>query len=443
MIFSSATFIFLFLPIVFLMVLITPKKIHNLILLVASLVFYAWGEPTYIILMLVSSLVNYFLAKKVYQNKFTLLFAIIFNIGTLFIFKYLNFFIENLNQLSIHLPYIYLALPVGISFYTFQTLSYVLDVYAGKTKVQQSYFKLLLYIAFFPQLIAGPIVKYQDINEEISHRTMSIEGITNGFYRFILGLSKKIIIANTMAVVVDRLYPLEASTLIVWIIALCYMLQIYFDFSGYSDMAIGLGEIFGFHFKENFNYPFSATSMGDFWRKWHISLSSWFKEYVYIPLGGNRENVIRNLGIVFLLTGIWHGANWTFVIWGIWQFVWVALEKKIKLSTPKFLNHIYTLLIVCIGFMIFRAETMFDFWTRFKALWIFIPTNAFTLSEVLLWITPATVVIFILGFYFAFKQRIALKPTHVKHYIISLVLLVLCVLYISTSGYNPFIYFRF
>lgn len=457
MLFSSPVFVFLFLPIVFLVNLKLPHRLSNLWLLITSLIFYAWGEPIYILLMIFSSIINFFLAKfiaKRTHDKFWLWMTVIFNIGLLGIFKYSNFIIDSLNSLlQTNLSMVQISLPIGISFYTFQTMSYVIDVYQHKTEVQHNYFDLLLYITFFPQLIAGPIVKYRDVADEIESRQITIDGMVNGFKRFILGLSKKLLIANTMAYAVDQIYAMpnaDISTILAWLAGFAYCFQIYFDFSGYSDMAIGLGEIFGFHFKENFNYPYTANSIQDFWRRWHISLSSWFKEYVYIPLGGSRQGLTRgiiNRLIVFFLTGLWHGAAWTFVVWGLYNGLFLLLEMTVlKTKTwPKPLQHLYTVIVVLIGFIIFRADNMsqaIHFITRlfvitpntFNSLaWLQVNVDArfsFFLALAFIGSTPL--------FYNWYK-----KSPQMLSYGISIALWIMCLLTLSAATYNPFIYFRF
>lgn len=457
MLFSSPVFVFLFLPIVFLVNLKLPHKLSNFWLLIASLLFYAWGEPIYILLMIVSSIINFFLAKfiaKRNHSTFWLWMTIIFNIGLLGIFKYSNFVIDSINQLlALNIHFVEISLPIGISFYTFQTMSYVIDVYQHKTQVQHNYFDLLLYITFFPQLIAGPIVKYRDVADEIESRSITIDGMVSGFQRFILGLSKKLLLANTMAVAVDQIYSFnqgDVTTVIAWIGAISYCLQIYFDFSGYSDMAIGLGEIFGFHFKENFNYPYSANSIQDFWRRWHISLSSWFKEYVYIPLGGSRKGLSRgviNRLIVFFLTGLWHGAAWTFVIWGLYNGLFLLLEMTIlKVNKwPKPLQHLYTLLVVLIGFIIFRAESLHQAIHFITQLFSFTPTTLIASG----WIQVNVdirfifigIVCIVLSSPIVYKRFQKTPP--LLHYALSVGLWILCLLTLSAATYNPFIYFRF
>ena len=330
MVFSSMVFMCIFLPVVFILHCILPGiRLKNALLLLASVLFYAYGEPVYIILLFVSTLLNYFCACMIESSKYKkviLTLAVICNLGILIVFKYTDFILGTVNILTgLHLPLPQIRMPIGISFFTFQAMSYVIDVYRGTTKAQKNYAKVLLYISFFPQLIAGPIVKYQDIAQVFDNRTQSLEGVSLGIRRFSAGLCKKVLISNTMGLVADQLFGASAGNINAagaWLGAISYMLQIYFDFSGYSDMAIGLGWMFGFHFKENFNYPYISGSIREFWRRWHISLSGWFLEYLYIPLGGNRKGKFRtvvNKMIVFLCTGIWHGAAVNFLFWGIYH----------------------------------------------------------------------------------------------------------------------------
>lgn len=372
MVFSSTVFLFLFLPIT-LIIYFNPflksRKFKNYFLLLASLLFYGYGEPLFIFLMLFSILTNYILGLKVAgqkHRKLYLIIAYVFNLLILFIFKYLTFTVENINNILHTNIVLKITLPIGISFFTFQILSYVIDVYRNPQKVQKNILNVALYISLFPQLIAGPIVRYETIADEITDRKETLKDFTSGFYRFVIGLSKKVLIANYVGLIADNVfYNLSYGTISVvtaWIGAISYTLQIYFDFSGYSDMAIGLGRIFGFHFEENFNYPYIAKSITDFWRRWHISLSTWFRDYVYIPLGGNRVSNGRhifNLFIVWLFTGMWHGANWTFILWGIYFFALLLIEKKTKIiENLGKLSHIYTLLLVIISWVIFRADNI-------------------------------------------------------------------------------------
>ena len=377
MVFSSPIFIFIFLPIVLITVFLAGKKLRNFALFVASLIFYAWGEPVFVLIMLFSILMNYvfglLLASSRFNHKAVLVAAITANLALLGFYKYANFVIENLNRFfrHFHFPLIHfnsIALPIGISFFTFHALSYVIDVYRKETKAQRNIFDLALYIALFSQLIAGPIIRYRDIAWQIKERTVNLSSFSAGIKRFIVGLAKKILIANAMAEVADRVFAMAAPELtfaLAWCGVAAYAMQIYFDFSGYSDMAIGLGRMFGFRFMENFNYPYVSQSIREFWRRWHISLSTWFRDYLYIPLGGNRINRARtyiNLLIVFLLVGFWHGASWNFVVWGLFYGFFLIIERTWlgqllgRLSSP--IKHIYVLLIVLVGWVLFRSNSI-------------------------------------------------------------------------------------
>ena len=388
MLFSSMTFVFMFLPIVLALYLVTKKELHNPILLIASIIFYAWGEPKYLAIMLLTILVNFWgaIAVDKYQKykKFLLSGTIIVNLAFLVYFKYFNFLIDNCNNLfHSHIEPLNIIMPIGISFYTFQALSYVVDVYRGECKVQKDIYKLALYICLFPQLIAGPIVKYHDVAEQIDSREVNFEKVSLGVKRFIIGLSKKMLIANTMGAIADKIFTQDPHTfthVTAWLGSIAYSFQLYFDFSGYSDMAIGLGLIFGFRFLENFNYPYISKSITEFWRRWHISLSTWFKEYVYISLGGNRVGklkTLRNLGIVFLLTGIWHGANWTFVIWGLLNGFYIFIGQWLKpirnigvkvlglrreAFSHRLLQRIVTYALFSFSFIFFRAQSIEHAW---------------------------------------------------------------------------------
>lgn len=463
MVFSSMVFMCIFLPVVFILHCILPGiRLKNALLLLASVLFYAYGEPVYIILLFVSTLLNYFCACLIESSKYKkaiLILAVICNLGILVVFKYTDFILGTVNTLTgLHLPLPQIRMPIGISFFTFQAMSYVIDVYRGTTKAQKNYAKVLLYISFFPQLIAGPIVKYHDIAQEIDNRTQSLEGVSLGIRRFSAGLCKKVLISNTMGLVADQLFGASAGNINAagaWLGAISYMLQIYFDFSGYSDMAIGLGWMFGFHFKENFNYPYISGSIREFWRRWHISLSGWFLEYLYIPLGGNRKGKFRtvvNKMIVFLCTGIWHGAAVNFLFWGIYHGCFLMLEEYVPWIGRKgsklkaVFQHIYALLVVCIGFVFFRADTMSQglFWI--KEMFTGFTWNAAAMSFAVQQITPVFLVT-LAGALIACCPVI--KTVNNKKwyapfaYVCSLLGLVVCMLSLASGTYNPFIYFRF
>lgn len=468
MLFSSMTFLFLYLPILLFIYYLANDKYRNVILLVASLLFYAWGEPKYVILMLISIIANYFFAllidkldnKKNYR-KAVLVFSLIFNVGFLFFFKYIDFAILNINNLfGTNIETLKLVLPIGISFYTFQILSYVVDVYRKDVAVQKNIILLGTYIALFPQLIAGPIVRYSTIEEQLQKRTLSFAKFTSGTKRFIIGLGKKVIIANNMALIADHLFnsPFVTNFSFITIIValLAYTFQIYFDFSGYSDMAIGLGRMFGFEFLENFNYPYISCSITDFWRRWHMSLSTWFRDYVYIPLGGNRCSKWRwifNTFVVWLFTGLWHGANWNFVIWGLYFFVILILEKlflnKVLNKLPKIINWIYAFILINIGWLIFRIEDMniltdlmCNLFTLKKGNLINdIANNYYLLNNL-----PYFIFAIIFSFPIVKVLDKKIKNTGVKTIIGNILLLGLfglCVIYLINNSYNPFIYFRF
>ncbi|ONI47986.1 hypothetical protein AN644_03135 [Candidatus Epulonipiscium fishelsonii] len=449
MIFSSVSFLFLFLPIVFGGYLLVPNiKLKNMWLLLASLLFYAWGEPIYIMLMIFSTFINWKFGLVIEKKPTLLKYVVIINLGILFIFKYLNFVTSSLNISGFETN---ISLPIGISFFTFQAMSYVIDVKRGVVEAQKSYLSLLLYICLFPQLIAGPIIKYHDIATQIMERTINVDKIYTGINRFIIGLSKKMIVSNTLAVYVDTIFSTDVTSLNIvstWIGAFAYVFQIYFDFSGYSDMAIGLGKMFGFEFKENFNYPLTATSIKDFWNRWHISLSTWFKEYLYIPLGGNRNGkTYRNLMIVFLATGIWHGANWTFVLWGVFNGIFLILERKkfiqIKLRP---LQHMYTFLVVTLLFVLFRADNIEYAMGYFKTMFFGFDMTITTCLEL---ITPFTMFIFVVAIIgstpiLKFVQNRLSRPiVNIGGYLNTMVLLFINVLFLASDVYSPFIYFRF
>ncbi|MDO4340422.1 MAG: MBOAT family O-acyltransferase [Eubacteriales bacterium] len=464
MVFSSMVFLCIFLPMVFVLHLLLPGiRAKNAILLTASLLFYAYGEPVYVLLLLGSSLMNYACAYvicrcPVYKKVFMAL-AVIGNLGVLVIFKYTGFLVETVNMISgasVSVPDI--RMPIGISFFTFQEMSYVIDVYRGVTAAQKNYAKVLLYISFFPQLIAGPIVKYHDVEKEIDRRTQTMEGICSGIRRFIAGLCKKVLIANTMGLAADTLFQAPQAQINAagaWLGAISYMLQIYFDFSGYSDMAIGLGWMFGFHFKENFNYPYISGSIREFWRRWHISLSGWFREYLYIPLGGNREGKTRtviNKILVFLCTGIWHGAAVNFVFWGIYHGCFLMIEEYIlAIHKPggrirSIFQHVYVLLAVCVGFVFFRADTMSQGILWVKEMFTGFNRNAAAMSLALQQLTPVYLVTLAAAVIASFPVNKKLKVKRGYEpvaYILSLVGFVLCMFSLAGGTYNPFIYFRF
>ena len=464
MVFSSMVFLCVFLPAAFCLHLLLPgMRAKNFLLVVASLVFYAYGEPIYVILLVASSAGNYILARLTGEcpkiRKLTMTLAVVINLGLLVIFKYSGFLVETFNSVpGAGIPVPQFRMPIGISFFTFQALSYVIDVYRGDASVQKNFGKVLLYISFFPQLIAGPIVKYHDVEAEINNRKQTPEEIGKGIRRFIAGLSKKVLIANTMGLVADNLFGAAATGITgpgAWLGAVSYMLQIYFDFSGYSDMALGLGMMFGFHFHENFDYPYISASIREFWRRWHMSLSGWFKEYLYIPLGGNRRGKFRtvvNKMIVFVCTGIWHGASFNFLFWGIYHGFFLMLEEYIPFIGKKggklksFFQHVYALLVVCVGFVFFRADTMKQgcFWIR--EMFTDFGWKASAMSLTLQQLTPVYLVTLAAALVAAVPVNSMLKKYKWYEgftYVLSLAGFAHCVLSLAGGTYNPFIYFRF
>ena len=464
MVFSSMVFLCIFLPVVFLLHLLLPGiRAKNGMLLLASLAFYAYGEPVYVILMIASAFINYLSALLIAKNpagkKAVMAVNVILNLGVLVLFKYTGFLAESVNTIfGTAIPVPSIRLPIGISFFTFQAMSYVIDVYRGVTGAQKNFGKVLLYISFFPQLIAGPIVKYHDIAQEIENRTQTVDGVTDGIRRFVVGLSKKVLISNTVGLVADTLFAADVSGLnaaAAWIGAVSYMLQIYFDFSGYSDMAIGLGEMFGFHFKENFNYPYISGSIREFWRRWHMSLSGWFQEYLYIPLGGSRKGKIRtviNKFIVFLCTGIWHGANVTFLFWGLYHGCFLMLEEIVPAireqggKVKSFFQHVYTLLVVLIGFVFFRADSMHQGAAWIKTMFTGFGSNTAAMSLALEQLTPLYLVTAAVGIVACCPVKMLVKKGRAYEAVTaagSLALLLLCMLSLASGTYNPFIYFRF
>ena len=461
MVFSSIAFLFYFLPITLALYYVLPKRCRNIVLLIASLFFYAYGEPTYILIMILSIVFTYFYGLLIDRfkkySKVFLILSICTSIGLLIYFKYTNFIIENINLwFSNKIDFIEVILPIGISFYTFQMLTYIIDLYKGEVKVQKNIFKLGLYITLFPQLIAGPIVRYKTIEEELESRKHSFENFAYGVRRFIIGLGKKVLIANLLGELAELfLTSTDKSILFYWIYGISICLQIYFDFSGYSDMAIGLGKMFGFTFLENFNYPYIAQSVTDFWRRWHISLSTFFRDYVYIPLGGNRVSKakwLRNILIVWALTGIWHGAAWNFVIWGLYFGIILVLEKvflgKILEKLPKFLSRIYVLLIVMISFIIFSGENASQVLENLKGLIGY--KNIPLISTESLYYFKSYFVILLVGIIGStrimkniFSSKKLEKLSNILEPVFLLVVLILSTSYIINGSFNPFLYFRF
>ena len=458
MLFSSIPFLYYFLPLVLAVYFLTPARFRNAVLLLASLIFYAWGEPKYVLLMLASILSGYGfgLLQERYRGqkgaKLVCGLSVAVSLSFLLYFKYADFFLENFNAATgLGVPLLRIALPIGISFYTFQIISYTVDVYRGEP-AQKNLIHLAAYVAMFPQLIAGPIVRYSDIAQQLEHRSHSTALAAEGVRRFLIGLGKKILIANQLGELCSVFRASdEKSVLFYWLYAVAFALHIYFDFSGYSDMAIGLGKVFGFHFLENFNYPYISASITEFWRRWHISLSGWFRDYLYIPLGGNRKGNARtwlNRFLVFFATGLWHGASWTFVLWGLWHGLFSVLEDCGAIPVDKLkgkrIGQLYTLLVVVLGFTLFRADTlaqagamyaaMFSgiglHWLGTAAVWAkFTPAFALTLCLALLLCTPVA------------REHTPKRES--VTFIGSLGLLLLCMMYLAAGSFNPFIYFRF
>lgn len=468
MLFSSIPFLYYFLPAVIFLYFIVPFKFKNFILMLVSLFFYAWGEPMYVFLMVGVSLIGYifgFLIDRYRENKkLSKLFMFISLIGSfsiLAVFKYADFFIENVNTIfSSNIALLKLALPIGISFYTFQIASYTIDLYWGNIKLQKSFVKFLTYVSMFPQLIAGPIVRYSDIEKEIDDRNITREGISYGVRRFVLGLSKKILLANVLGEFVDIFKTSsEQSVLFVWLYVIAYSLHIYFDFSGYSDMAIGLGKAFGFNFPENFNYPYISKSVTEFWRRWHLTLSTWFKDYIYIPLGGNRVSKLkwfRNIFVVWAFTGLWHGASWNFVIWGLMFAVILVLEKlflgKLLEKTPTILRRMYTLLIIFMSWTVFDATSMVQITERLAMMFGFADVPLVTAET--LYYLKSYLIVFIIGIIGSTPLPAMLirklSDRETLHKVVNLaeavalpVLLIVSTAYLVDGSFNPFLYFRF
>lgn len=476
MVFSSVIFLFLFLPVVLGVYFLCPKQqAKNLWLIAASLLFYAFSGLWYVLLLLFSVLCNYIAGLFVSGRKPVLYAAVAVNLGILGVFKYLGFLAQTVNHLpGVSVPVPSIVLPVGISFFTFQGLSYVIDVYRNEQLKSTKFSDVLLYISLFPQLVAGPIVRYEDVAHEVRSRSHTWENLARGLRRFIIGLSKKLLIADVCGSVVAQVYGADASILdsrAAWLGAVCYLMQIYFDFSGYSDMAIGLGLCFGFHFRENFNYPYISSSIKEFWRRWHISLSTWFREYLYIPLGGNRKGTAktyRNKLIVFFFTGLWHGANWTFIVWGLWHGFFIVAEDLVAKLTGKnrhsrnskrraagIAKHLYTLLVVLIGFVIFRADTMSQAVAMVAAMFSGVHATAQTGLLLAQCMTPLTLCALAAGVVFstpvlpailhrtdALTQN-AQRAVRVLGGAVLLMLLVTDILHLSAASYVPFIYFQF
>ena len=463
MIFSSIPFLFFFFPLFILLYFTLPFKYKNYILLLFSLIFYAWGEPIYILLMIFSSIVDFINGKNIEKykddnkkKKFYLIISIIINISLLGFFKYADFFIKVINNiLNLDIPLLKLGLPIGISFFTFQTMSYSIDVYRGDVKAEKDFLTFMTYVCMFPQLIAGPIVRYETVSSELHKRDINFKKFADGFTRFLRGLFKKVLIANNIGLLFTLITSSEVNdiSIMTGVLAIVsYAFQIYFDFSGYSDMAIGMGNMCGFTFLENFNYPYISKSITEFWRRWHISLSSWFKDYVYIPLGGSRVNIlknIRNILIVWILTGFWHGASWNFIFWGLYYGILLLLEKfvlkKYIDKLPDFVKHIYTIVLVFIGWMIFAFDDSKYLFEFIKAL----TSNKFVDSAFLYYFKNYFLILviatlFSLPVYPKVKEKVNNSIfTSLLSISIYVILFIITLSYLVSDTYNPFLYFRF
>ena len=466
MVFSSTIFLCVYLPLVLLGYYICPKKGRNLFLLIASLVFYAWGEPKYVFLMIFSILVNYIFGRLMDKNrgrqkrmKLLLVLSVVIDIGLLSVFKYTDFIITNVNAIfGSSFDLLKIALPIGISFYTFQAMSYTIDVYRNDVRVQKNLIDFGMYITMFPQLIAGPIVRYADVQDQLAERSVTTADFSEGIMRFVVGLGKKVLLANQMGAVWSEIYALggDVSALMAWTGAIAYTFQIYFDFSGYSDMAIGLGRMFGFKFPENFRYPYQSVSITDFWRRWHITLSTWFKEYLYIPLGGNRYGLARqalNLLIVWSLTGFWHGAGWNFVMWGLYYFVILFIEKLFLLKAldklPKLFRHVYALLLIIIGWVIFASDDVSVLLPFLGSM--FGANGAIGGMDVYTLLTKAALLVICCIASTELPKRLFLSATGAMNEkaaftiksVMTIALLALSMILLIGDSYNPFLYFRF
>ena len=457
MIFSSLIFLFFFLPTFLLVYYLVPLKYKNIVLLLFSLLFYSWGEPIYILLLIFSSLLNYYGSKIVEKSidlkkkKVYFVIVIILNILLLGIFKYCDFIIGNLNLLGLNLEKLSIALPLGISFFTFQTMSYTIDIYKNKDIIPDTFWNFLTYVSMFPQLVAGPIVRYDEVSRELKQRTVTKDNFFNGFFKFLTGLFKKVLLANNIGYIFSLITKNmdNISLLTAWLGIISFALQIYYDFSGYSDMAKGIGEMLGFKYPDNFNYPYTATSITDFWRRWHITLSSWFKDYVYIPLGGNRCSKIlniRNILIVWLLTGIWHGASWNYVLWGLYFGLILLIEKfllkKIIDKLPRFFKHFYAIILILIGWVIFAFEDINIGINYLKNMFI----NGNIIDNNFIFFLKNYFVFYIFGIIFCIPFYKKIKMNIITRIIIIIAYLFLFLITVASlvgDSYNPFLYFRF
>lgn len=461
MVFSSLLFLFIFLPLFLLIYYVAPRGLRNLILFVASLIFYAWGEPVYVAIMLFSTLLDYTVGRVMdhYRShtlipKLALLTSVVGNLGMLAFFKYSNFFIDNVNNfLGMDIALLKIALPIGISFYTFQTMSYTIDLYRGKINVQKNIISFGAYVAMFPQLIAGPIVTYATVEKELNERTESIDQFGEGVMRFIEGLGKKVLLANNIGMLWEHVKVMpsaELTALAAWMGIVAFALQLYFDFSGYSDMAIGLGKMMGFKFPENFNYPYLSRSVTEFWRRWHMTLGSWFREYLYIPLGGNRVSkpkFYRNILIVWFLTGFWHGAGWNFILWGLFFAVLIMIERTVLMKVleklPACVSHIYLLFAVLISWVFFSLESGSQILTYFKAMFGVGEAGIVNTQSLYYLVNYAVVMVICMLFATPVMNKLKGKLNGIMLYVFYSAVLVLSTAYLVDSTFHPFLYFRF
>lgn len=467
MVFASISFLFYFLPICILIYFLSPNKLKNAVLLIFSLLFYFVGEQMYVILLLVSTILDYTCSRCIERFRGTkkakifLIISIVGNLGMLGFFKYYDFFVSNINSfIGISIPLLKVALPIGISFYTFQTMSYTIDVYRGEVPAQKNFLTLFTYVSLFPQLIAGPIVRYQTVEQELENRTHSFDMFGQGVSRFVVGLAKKVVLANQLGLLVEEFRKIPEKTVVFyWLYAIAFTLQIYFDFSGYSDMAIGLGKIFGFNFLENFNYPFISKSVSEFWRRWHMSLGTWFRDYLYIPLGGNRvgyKKWLRNTLVVWLLTGLWHGADWPFVFWGLFVFVFILIERTFLLKVfeklPSVVSRIYFLIVIITSMVIFNGNGISGSLGDVAAMFGFGGLK-FVNSDTIYYLTSNVVLIIIAVIASTPLMKTVIEKLKTKAYgirftdiaepVSCFVLLILSVAYLVDGSFNPFLYFRF
>ena len=466
MVFSSVVFLYIFLPVMLLLYFIVPKKFKNAIMILASLIFFAWGEIRYILIMLLLAVMDFFCGKKITQyyddkkkRRFYLLIDVVVNLLILFFFKYADFIIGNINTLTgLNIPLLNIPLPIGVSFNTFQSLSYIIDVYKGTVKCEKSFYNYLTYTTLFPQIIAGPIVRYETVDEELETKNISLDNFSMGMKRFIIGLGKKVLIANNVGAfwhVIETGAYTELTMSFAWLGIIAFAFQIYFDFSGYSDMAIGLAKIFGMDFDENFNYPYISKSITEFWRRWHMTLSSWFKDYIYIPLGGNRKGFakqIRNILVVWFLTGAWHGASWNFILWGVYFGIILILEKlfilKLLDKLPKIIGHIYSIILILVSWSIFAFEDLSKVIEYIKAMF----TNNIIYNTETIYYFKNYIFVIILGVICSIplwkniKEKIDKKNSKTLELITTIgyvAILILCTASLVTDSFNPFLYFRF